>query len=59
MLIGNVKTGIDVTHQSSDGTIDFAVRVDDTTIAIAGNNLKVKDGSIGTTQLSAAAVTTA
>ena len=57
MVTGNTETGITVTYQDADGTIDFAVGVDDSSIEINSNALRVKAGGITNAML--AQITTA
>jgi len=52
IVAGNALTG-----GGTDGSVTLNVAVDDTTIAIASDALKVKDGGIGSTQLAATSVT--
>ncbi len=60
MVTGNTETGIAVTYQDGDNTIDFVVGVDGATTEINGSNqVGVKDGGIGTTQLADGGVTIA
>lgn len=42
MISGNSESGISVTYEDGDGTLDFAVQVDDSSIEIASGTLNVK-----------------
>jgi hypothetical protein len=55
--ISAVVAGTALTGGGTDGSVTLNVAVDDTTIAIASDALKVKDGGIGSTQLAATSVT--
>ena len=55
--ISEVIAGNALTGGGADGSVTLNVAVDDTTIAIASDALKVKDGGIGSTQLAATSVT--
>ena len=55
--ISAVVAGNALTGGGTDGSVTLNVAVDDTTIAIASDALKVKDGGIGSTQLAATSVT--
>ena len=43
MVTGNTETGVSVTYQDSDNTIDFVVGVDNSTVEISGGNIQEKD----------------
>jgi hypothetical protein len=55
--ISAVVAGNALTGGGTGGSVTLNVAVDDTTIAIASDALKVKDGGIGSTQLAATSVT--
>jgi hypothetical protein len=55
--ISAVVAGNALTGGGTDGSVTLNVAVDDSTIAIASDALKVKDGGIGSTQLAATSVT--
>lgn len=42
MIAGNTESGISVTYEDGDGTLDFAVQVDDSSIEIGSGTLNVK-----------------